>query len=80
MSPSVFFQLSDQGKLSILTKHGLYIRERSNATYTIQLFLMDDSYYEVWKLNHTNQLIHITLIDEHKADVMFPGIREVIEK
>jgi hypothetical protein len=76
MTPALFFQLSDSGKISLLYTEGVFIRERNNDTYTIQLFLMDDNYYEVWQMNSTRRLLNISLVDSNNVEVLFPGICE----
>jgi hypothetical protein len=77
MTPSIFFQLSDAAKITMLYKEGFFVRERMNATYTIQLYYLDQNYYEVWKMNTIEQLIHISLVDEENALILFPAICEM---
>jgi hypothetical protein len=73
MAPNIFFQLSDSGKHSMLVDHGIYIREKKNSIYTTQLYFMDNNYYEVWVLNSIDSIIHISLLEEENALILFPG-------
>ena len=57
----------------MLVDHGIYIREKKNSIYTTQLYFMDNNYYEVWLLNSIDSIIHISLIEEENALILFPG-------
>ena len=56
--------LSQQYEL--ISNEGKYIGVRSYYNYTINLYLLDDTFYELWYFRPTNVIERINILEDEK--------------
>ena len=57
--------LSQQYEL--ISNEGKYIGVRSYYNYTINLYLLDDTFYELWYFRPTNVIERIDILEDEKT-------------
>lgn len=79
-STSDFNKLSLDKRYDYISNHGKYIGVRSYYNYAINLYLVDETFYEVWYFRPDNRIEKIEKLDNFKKiDLYIKYMNELVD-
>ena len=74
-----FNRLSPEERFSHISAFGKYIGFRMNCNHVIQLYLMDDTFFEVWCFPPEDSIVKVEPLDDlNKIDLYINYMNELV--